>query len=167
MSDSCYPTDCSPPGSSARGISQARILEWVAISFTRRIFPIQGSNRVSCIAARFFTDWATREAHFTYNSYITRWYMMGIMLQRKDYKWQGCIFSWSNHVEPTYLYLPVFWICHVVFRPLYPGQYYLPLLYANMRVITNQVGKRYCCPLKCSVLKSFFFLSFSKLICLF
>ena len=29
VSDSCNPTDCSPPGSSVYGISQARILEWV------------------------------------------------------------------------------------------------------------------------------------------
>ena len=33
MSDSCNPVDCSPPGSSVHGIFQARILEWVAISF--------------------------------------------------------------------------------------------------------------------------------------
>ena len=31
MPDSCNPVDCSPPGSSVHGISQARILEWVAI----------------------------------------------------------------------------------------------------------------------------------------
>ena len=31
----CDPMDCSPPGSSVRGISRARILEWVAISFSR------------------------------------------------------------------------------------------------------------------------------------
>ena len=31
----CEPMDCSPPGSSAHGIFQARILEWVAISFSR------------------------------------------------------------------------------------------------------------------------------------
>ena len=31
----CDPMDCSPPGSSVRGILQARILEWVVISFTR------------------------------------------------------------------------------------------------------------------------------------
>ena len=36
--------DCSTPGSSVHGISQARILEWVAISFSRGIFPTQGSN---------------------------------------------------------------------------------------------------------------------------
>ena len=31
----CDPTDCSPPGSSVHGVLQARILEWVAISFSR------------------------------------------------------------------------------------------------------------------------------------
>ena len=31
----CDPTDCSLPGSSIRGVSQARILEWVAISSSR------------------------------------------------------------------------------------------------------------------------------------
>ena len=31
----CNPMDCSPPGSSIHGILQARILEWVAISFSR------------------------------------------------------------------------------------------------------------------------------------
>ena len=35
MSDSYGPMDCSPPGSSVPEISQARILEWVAISFSR------------------------------------------------------------------------------------------------------------------------------------
>ena len=35
--------DCSPPDS-VHGISQARILEWVANSFSRGIFPSQGSN---------------------------------------------------------------------------------------------------------------------------
>ena len=40
----CDPVDCSPPGPSVCGILQARILEWVAISFSRGIFPTQGSN---------------------------------------------------------------------------------------------------------------------------
>ena len=31
----CDPMDCSPPGSSARGVFQVRILEWIAISFFR------------------------------------------------------------------------------------------------------------------------------------
>ena len=54
----CNSIDCGPSGSSLHGIFQARILEWVAISFSR------GSSRprdwtwvscVSCIAGRFFT----------------------------------------------------------------------------------------------------------------
>ena len=40
----CDPMDCSLPGSSVHGILQARILEWVAISSSRGIFLIQGSN---------------------------------------------------------------------------------------------------------------------------
>ena len=39
----CDAMDCSPPGSSFHGISQARILEWVAVSFSRG-FPTQGLN---------------------------------------------------------------------------------------------------------------------------
>ena len=34
VSDSCDPMDCSPPGSSVHGIFQARIPEWVAVSFS-------------------------------------------------------------------------------------------------------------------------------------
>ena len=39
----CYPVDYSPPGSSVHGFLQARILEWVAIPFSRE-FPTQESN---------------------------------------------------------------------------------------------------------------------------
>ena len=53
MSDSCDPTDCSPPASSVHGILQARILEWVAISFSRNL-PDPGITRVSCTVDRFF-----------------------------------------------------------------------------------------------------------------
>ena len=40
----CDPMDCSPPGSSIHKILQARILEWVAISFPRGFNPSQGWN---------------------------------------------------------------------------------------------------------------------------
>ena len=45
VSNSAIPMDCSLTGSSVHGISQARILEWVAISFSRGIFSTQESNR--------------------------------------------------------------------------------------------------------------------------
>ena len=69
----CNPIDCSLPGSSVREISQAKIVEWVAISFSRDlpnpgIFPTQGSNlgllhcRWSLHLRKILDCWATREA---------------------------------------------------------------------------------------------------------
>ena len=57
----CDPMDCSLPCSSVRGILEARILEWVAISFSRRSSQHRDWTRVSRIAGRCFTIWATRE----------------------------------------------------------------------------------------------------------
>ena len=53
----CDPMDCSPPGSSVLGIFQARILEWVAISFSRGSSRPRDQTQVSSTAGRFFTDW--------------------------------------------------------------------------------------------------------------
>ena len=58
------PMDCSLPGSSAHGILQARILEWVAIPFSRASSQPRDQTLGSCIAGRFFTIWVTREAQF-------------------------------------------------------------------------------------------------------
>ena len=58
----CDPMDCSLPGSSIHGILQARILEWVAISFSRGSSQPRDQTRVSLIAGRRFNLWATREA---------------------------------------------------------------------------------------------------------
>ena len=63
MSD-CDPMDYSLPGSSVHGILQARILEWVAILFSREILEFRDWSWVSCIAGRFFTIRATREAPY-------------------------------------------------------------------------------------------------------
>ena len=58
----CSPIDCSLLGSSVHGILQARILESVAIPFSKPSFWLRDQTWVSCIAGRFFTIWATREA---------------------------------------------------------------------------------------------------------
>ena len=58
----CSPLDCSPPGSCAHEISPARILEWVAISFSRGSFWPRNWTRVSCIGRWILYCWATREA---------------------------------------------------------------------------------------------------------
>ena len=62
MSDSCDPTDCILPGFSFHGIFQARVLEWVAISFSRGSSRPRDQTQVSLIADRHYTLWATREA---------------------------------------------------------------------------------------------------------
>ena len=59
----CDPIDCSPPGSSVHEILQARILEWVAMPFSRGSSWSRDRTQISCIAGRSFTVWATREAH--------------------------------------------------------------------------------------------------------
>ena len=56
--------DCSLSGSSVHGIFQARVLEWVIISFSRGSSQPRNWTLVSGIAGRCFTIWATREALF-------------------------------------------------------------------------------------------------------
>ena len=58
----CDPVDCSLPGSSLHEILQARILEWVAISFSRGSSQPRDRTWVSRIAGRHFNRGATREA---------------------------------------------------------------------------------------------------------
>ena len=58
----CDPMEHSSLGSSVYGILQARILEWVAIPFSRKSSWPRDWTWVSCIAGRFFTVWATKEA---------------------------------------------------------------------------------------------------------
>ena len=58
----CDPMDCSLSCSSIHGIFQARVLKWIAISFSRGPSWPRNRTRVSHIAGRYFTIWATREA---------------------------------------------------------------------------------------------------------
>ena len=59
VTQSC-PTLCD---SVVPGILQVRILEWVAFPISRRSSQPRDRTQVSCIAGRFFTSWAIREAH--------------------------------------------------------------------------------------------------------
>ena len=63
-----WPVDCSPSGSSVHGILQARILKWVAISFSRGSSRPRDRTQVSHIAGRCFNLWGTREAHIYKNA---------------------------------------------------------------------------------------------------
>ena len=100
MSDSLQPHGLSPPGSSVHGVLQARILEWVAISFSRGSSSSRGPTHNSCSAGRlslshqgsprvsFWKDMAfyicmpVRTGHGT-----TDWFQIG------KGECQGCILS--------------------------------------------------------------------------
>ena len=73
-SNSRNPTGCRPPGSSVHGISQARILQWVAVSFSR------GSS------------WPRDQTHVSYNG------------RRSDYHWAttGKLSLWLKHILLLY-----------------------------------------------------------------
>ena len=80
--------DSSPPGSSIHGIFQARILEWVAISFSRRSSLPRDWTQVSRIAGRFFTNWATRDENkkTTGGKVIKLKYQSYVLTNRKSEK---------------------------------------------------------------------------------
>ena len=64
VTQSC-PTLCEPMDYTVHGILQARILEWVAIPFSREYSQPRDWTQVSHIEGTFFTSWATREARWT------------------------------------------------------------------------------------------------------
>ena len=98
----CDPVDCSLLGSSVYEISQARILEWVAIPFSRGSSWPRDRIHISCIAGRFFTIWATREASNILLKYQRR------HRNRIDCRVQKSI-CWKFHTEVHMLKVP-FWL---------------------------------------------------------
>ena len=66
----CNPMNCSPPGNSVHGTSQARNLDWVAISFSRGYFGSRNQTQVSyvsslAVAGGFFTTEPPEKLKFT------------------------------------------------------------------------------------------------------
>ena len=77
---------CSLPGSSVHGISQARILEWVAISFPRESFWSRGWTLFSCIAGRFFTALPLGVVHKAYS--IIKCWLSHLIYWLLYWKWE-------------------------------------------------------------------------------
>ena len=76
VSDSLWPHDCSPPGSSVHGILQARMLEWVAIFSSRGSSQARNRVQVSCFGRWILYCWATREwddAPFSFLTLPVKW----------------------------------------------------------------------------------------------
>ena len=68
----CDPMDCSPPGSSIHGTLQARVLEWVAIAFSRRCSQPRDWTQVSRIVGRHFTVWASNSENSHKGNHLKR-----------------------------------------------------------------------------------------------
>ena len=93
----CDTMDCSPPGSS--GIFQARILEWVAISYSRgSSWPNDGIHIscISCIGRWILYHCTTWEAHVYACLYINKDYLI---IMYSHYMWHGTVLSESGWVS--------------------------------------------------------------------
>ena len=65
----CNPVDCSPPGSSIHGVLQARILEWVAVSFSRGSSQPRDLTQVSHVEADTLTSEPPGKPHRRYGEF--------------------------------------------------------------------------------------------------
>ena len=101
------------------GILQARMLEWAAVPFSSGSSPPRNQTRVSCIAGRFFTSWATREAWYfvipgilqIFSSLYLLWWPMisdlcSFMIVWRAMKWGESHSVMSDSLWPHGLYSP-------------------------------------------------------------
>ena len=112
----CNSMDCRPSGSSIHGILQARILEWVAISFSRGSSQPRDRTQVFCIGGGLFTVWAIKETpeespadtkenphyllmwtDFFWTFYYRTPYLRWADFSRKNVKGLNKIWNWEMH----------------------------------------------------------------------
>ena len=92
----CDPMDCSLPGSSVHGILQARILEWLAIPFSKGSSRPRDRTWVLRIPGRFFTIvWATREALWCIKVFAERVEWFGRVFKIRNSK--ACLYTVANN----------------------------------------------------------------------
>ena len=112
----CDLMDCSPPGSSVHGISQARILEWVTISFSRGSSKSRDQTHISCIGKYILYHWATRDPP-TYDITVER------LPKLRNQHWYITInyildFIWMSSVSPLRSFFKKnfnFGECHIAY----------------------------------------------------
>ena len=96
MSDSCDLLACSPPGSSVHGISQARILEWVAISFARGSSWPRDWTYISCISCTVDGFFTTEPSRWECKLVEPLWKAVWRFLKKTDNRTA----IWSNNLSP-------------------------------------------------------------------
>ena len=136
----CSPMDNSPPGSSVHGISQARTLEWVAISFPRGSFWLRDRTRISCncIASGFFTDWATQEALYLTVLGLS---IVMILLPTENGKLLVPVFQWQHSNRNHSLTSPRM-MCLIMLNLKIPGDYFwVGMITEGQLVASDSTGK--------------------------
>ena len=120
----CDPTDCSLSGSSVHGIFQARVLEWIAISFSRGSSQPRNWTWVSRIAGRLFTIWATREApDWNISIYLSKFVVVVI---------------WNLYAIKTIQQNFYFIYCHFQFYDFYSVYYCSLWIYDNIFICSSE-----------------------------
>ena len=95
------PMDCNLSGCSVHGIFQARVLEWIAISFSRGSSRPRNRTWVSCIAGRHFTIWATRETNVL-------WIICYFCRTKTSVTDQAMRITYKHTHTHTYIYIHIF-----------------------------------------------------------
>ena len=104
----CDPMDCSLPGSSIPGILQARILKWIAMPSSSGSSQPRDRTQVFYIAGRFFTIWATREAHFSTRC-LCILVIIKVSVQQFQYLWAWIFIS-------LFCILIIYWVSNSMCR---------------------------------------------------
>ena len=106
---SCNPMDYTPPGSSVQGICKVRILEWVAISFTRGSSWSRDWTLISCIGSQILYHWATREALRWRETQINTYQTFGQQKIGNRKQWFKILKRLKGkHCKPRILYPAIF-----------------------------------------------------------
>ena len=100
-----FPTLWDPMDYIVHGSLQARILEWVAFPFPRWSSQSRDQTQVSHIAAWFFTNWATMEAHLYHYGNLKNYTKMTLFILcnynskvwMATYLWQNDLLNVLSH----------------------------------------------------------------------
>ena len=138
--------DSSPPGSSVHRTLQARILQWVALSFSRGSSPPRNRTSVSCIAGGFFIaepagnqSLVSRgmQVKTTWNITIHLSEWMAKIKNRDTTKWrQGC-----GETEP----LLQWWWANKVVQPLWKTVWQFILMKLKVTIQPNNCTSEHLC----------------------
>ena len=99
--------DCSLLGSSIHEIFQARILEWVAISFSRRSSQPRDWTQISCIVSRCFTIWATKEGKSPQSL------QQNVLFLVPGSKFSGLVFDIISPISLFFIFLRILILLHL------------------------------------------------------